>query len=153
MEELAKIARDGLLLPVKVEGDRSVFNNNFKKECSIRADYAVSNLKRLLPDCQFPSKDELTQNNQDVVQFFTLCGEHSVCADWNTQELVNKVNSLLEIVFGKLGVQNIRDVFALQCVSQSILHQLRPKLGKNEIKAYPAAVNCFVWVVTNTMVF
>lgn len=153
MEELAKIATDGILLPVKVEYDRSFFDDKFIKESSTRIAFAVSNLKKLIPNCQFPSKEELTKGNQEILKVFILCGENSISADWNTRELVNDVKSLLNIALFKLGVQHVQDVFALESVAHSVLQQLKPKLGKNEIKAYPAAVNCFVWVVTHTVVF
>lgn len=152
MDEITRIATEALLPPVKVVGDRSCFSNNLRNEWSTKTNLAVGTLKKLISDCLFPSKEEWTTNNKDVFQLLILCGEHSIYSEWNTQELVNNVNELLDITLSKLGVQSIQDIFAVTSVTHSILQHLKPKLVKAEIKAYPAAVYCFVWVVTNTLV-
>lgn len=151
MNELAKVAREAFLLPVQVTNDRSFFEEGFQRQWATKVDSAVSDLKKMIPNCSFPSKNKLIENDKDILQLLVLCGEHNVCAEWNTQKLVENVKDVLELLLLKLDAENICDIFCCEGVSHAILQQLKPKLGKNQIKTYPAAVNCFLWVISNTM--
>ncbi|XP_057368846.1 uncharacterized protein LOC130689925 [Daphnia carinata] len=150
MNELAEVAREAFLLPIQIINDRSFFEEGFQCQWATKVDSAVSDLKNRLPNCSFPSKDELIEKGKDVLQLLILCGEHNVCAEWNTQKLVENVKDLLELLLFKLDAGNICDILCCKGVAHTVLQQLKPKLGKNQIKAYPAAVNCFLWVITNT---
>jgi len=152
MDEVAKIAQKVLLPPVKVINDRSHFEKGFQLEWSTKVDDAVCVLKKLILNCTFLTQDEWTKNNHDVLSLLILCGEHSTCSEWSTQKSVDNLKCLLDLLLSKLQLQNIQDIFALEGVAYSILQQLKPKLEKNQIKEYPAAVSCFVWVISNTMV-
>lgn len=152
MKELAKIANEVFLLPIRITNDRSSFEEGFQCQWATKVDSAVSDLKKMITNHPFPSKEELMVKGRDILQLLILCGEHSICAEWNTQELVDNVKNLLDLVLSKLGTESICGVFSCGGVAYSVLQQLKPKLGKTKIKAHPAAVNCFVWVISNTMV-
>ncbi|EFX73015.1 hypothetical protein DAPPUDRAFT_325742 [Daphnia pulex] len=151
MDEVAEIARKVLLPPVKVINDRSYFEKRFQREWSTKVDDAVCDLKKLILNCTFITEEEWTKNSQDVLSLLILCGEHSICSEWSTQKSVDNVKDLLNLLLSKLHLQNIQDIFAMEGVAYSTLQQLKPKLGKNQIKEYPAAVSCFVWIISNTM--
>jgi hypothetical protein len=152
MDEVAEIARKVILLPVKVVNERSFFEKGFQHEWSTKVNQTVSDLQRLIQNCTFLTQEECIKNNQDLLLLLILCGEHSVCSEWSSQKSVNNVKDLLELLLFKLKLENIQNIFALEGVAYSTLQQLKPKLGKNKIKEFPAAVNCFTWVIKNTMV-
>jgi hypothetical protein len=152
MNKVSKIVTSVLLLPIKIVNDRSCFEKGFQDEWSNKVDSAVSDLTVLIRNCTFP-EEEWTKNSQELLPLLILCGEHSVSSEWNSQKTVNNVKDLLQLLLSKLHFQTIQDIFALEGVAYFALQQLKPKLGKNQIKEFPAAVNCFIWVITNTMVF
>jgi hypothetical protein len=152
MDEVAEIARRVLLPPVKVINERSHFEKGFQREWSSKVDDAVCDLKKLVLNGTSVTKEEWTKNSQEVLSLLILCGEHSICSEWSTQKSVDNVKDLLNLLLSKLHLQNIQDIFAMEGVAYSTLQQLKPKLGKNQIKENPAAVSCFVWIISNTMV-
>ena len=153
MNEVSKIANSVLLLPIKIVNDRSCFEKGFQDEWSIKVDNAVSDLTILIQNCTF-QEEEWAKNSQYLLPLLILCGEHSsVSSEWRSQKTVKNVKDLLQLLLSKLHYLTIQDIFALEGVAYSALQQLKPKLGKNQIKQFPAAVHCFIWVITNTMVF
>nr|CAH0101338.1 unnamed protein product [Daphnia galeata] len=150
MNEVSKIANSVLLLPIKIVNDRSCFEKGFQDEWSNKVANAVSDLTVLIRNCTF-LEEEWAKNSQELLPLLILCGEHSVSSEWNSQKTVNNVKDLLQLLLSKLHFQTIQDIFALEGVACFALQQLKPKLGKNQIKQFPAAVNCFIWVITNTM--
>lgn len=153
MEEISALAGAALLPSVKVVDDRCSFDENFKVEFSKKVDRAATELKKLILNCpSFPSQGNWTTDSQEVISLLILCGEHRTVSDWNTQELVNYMNELLELIFSKFSVGNSQQMFSTHNLAKTTLRHLKPKLKKTELKSYPAAVNCFRWVVTNTLV-
>ena len=115
-------------------------------------DEAISTLMPKFSNSRLPIDEIWPQFRNDILPLLILLGEHSARAEWNSEHIFRKIKQFLDVILISFCVRDLQQLFSYQDIASSIIDRIQDKLKNSCIIQYPAAIECFYWVTTNTKV-
>ena len=91
------------------------------------------------------------ERDAEIIPLLLVCGENVQKAEWNTEHAVREATNLLSVICQKCGARDVKELMVSRLVSK-LIGEIHSKLGKTCFKKFPAAIQCFCWIITNTKV-
>jgi hypothetical protein len=131
------------------------FSNEMVRPC-IEEDFEdfrntiIDNLNyiALLLDLIIQKKIQYTKSiTENLFKVVIIIGEQHQKSPWNTDRIMKLSELLIKKICKIFGHKNITEILKDDAIFIMILKFLRPKLLKSTWKCFPAAVNCYKWLL------
>uniref|UniRef100_A0A1B6LV72 TELO2-interacting protein 2 n=1 Tax=Graphocephala atropunctata TaxID=36148 RepID=A0A1B6LV72_9HEMI len=138
--DLTNYIKSSMLVELRNNFDEPPQESDFKHH-HLNVEQNLTNATSLLSKI---SKNEVIPN-RILILIILVAGENSKIGVWTNTKIMMYADSLLKDILNRCGYLDFSSLIGSEI--DEILSELRPKLMKNSWRNYPAAVNCFIWIL------